>query len=182
MKKQVLSIFLLSLLLFHIGGFTFVLFWDEWKSSRTYKLSNLIEEREDYLFLKLNLSIPYQSDFSISHTKKNLTIYKGEFYSEISKIYKNDTLYISYKKEKINRDNIYNLLNEVSESLNQFSNNPSQSNKTIDFFKKFIQDYTTFREKRIIYFLVNNLAFHNYKYREKFYEVIHILDTPPPKF
>lgn len=151
---------------------------------KTYQSNGLIEQNGDELVLKLSLSIPYQTNFSNTSTNEKLAIYNGEFYREKSHEYRNDTLYVSYQKESISRENFYNILNEVSENLNDFSDNPSQksNHKTSDFFKNLVKDYTSFARNSVAFFWIEDAPFGNYSYALSNYLVELSTASPPPQF
>lgn len=181
--KKLSSIFLLSLLICNVLGFTFVTLWNEWKADRTYKTSGLIEKNGENLVLKFNLAIPYQSNFTSNSSSEKLAIYKGEFYRESKQVYENDTLYVTYQKESISRENFYDLLNEVSENLDDFSKNQSEepTKKTSNFFKNLVKDYTTFGAKTIAYFWVEDAPIINYTFIPTHYSTELSLTSPPPQ-
>lgn len=181
--KKLSSIFLLSLLVCNVLGYTFVTLWNEWKADRTYKTSGLIEQEGDNLVLKFNLAIPYQNNFTSNSTSEKLAIYKGEFYRESKQVYENDTLYVTYQRENISRENFYDLLNEVSENLDDFSKNESDnsSKNTLKFFKNLVKDYTTFGANNIAYFWVEDIPLRNYTFTLTKYSSELSLTSPPPQ-
>lgn len=181
--KKFSSILFLFLLLCNVLGFTFVTFWNEWQESHSVKSNSSVEIRGDELVFKMQLTLPYQTEFRNDLMTGNTAIYEGQFYESYEQVYQNDTLYTHYRLLNISRDNIYTLLNEVHENLNVFSkNNKTTSQKALEFFKNFSKDYVELYSRMITWFWIEDLGFENYKYLAVKFNHILSVNAPPPMF
>ena len=179
--KKFSSILFLCLLLCNVLGFTFVTFWNEWQEYHRVKPNSFVEIRANELIFKMQLTLPYQSEFQNELITGNTAIYEGEFYESYLQVYKNDTLYSHYRLLSVSRDNIYTLLNEVHENFNVFSkNHKTTSQKALEFFKNFSKDYVEFQSRMIIWFLVEDLPLENYHYLRFYTNHILSVNAPPP--
>ncbi len=164
-------------------GFTFVTFWNEWQESHRVKSNSVVEVRANELIFKMQLTLPYQSEFRNDLVTGNTAIYEGEFYESYMQLYQNDTLYTHYRLLNVSRDNIYTLLNEVHENLNIFSQkHKSTSQKALEFFKNFSKDYVELHSRMITWFLVEDLPSANYHYLTFHTNPILSVNAPPPIF
>ncbi|MFN3851822.1 MAG: hypothetical protein ACK4NY_20460 [Spirosomataceae bacterium] len=164
-------------------GFTFVTFWNEWQEAHSVKSSNLVELRGDTLIFKVPISIPYQSEWEAKPTEERMAIFDGEFYHSYKQAYQNDTLYTYYTHQRVSRENIYTLLHDVHDNLNQFSKkNIPPAQKSLDFFKNLSKDYVEIHTRLITLFWVEDLPIQNYAYSSDYVQIPLEVSSPPPVF
>ncbi len=164
-------------------GFTFVTFWNEWQESHRVKASSFIEIKTDELIFKMQLTLPYQSEFRNDLMSGNTAIFEGKFYESYVQIYQNDTLYTHYRLLNVSRDNVLALLNEVHENLNIFSQkHKTTGQKALEFFKNFSKDYFELHSKMITWFWLEDLPAANYHYQTFHTNNILSVNAPPPMF
>lgn len=164
-------------------GFTLVTFWNEWQENHRVNPSSFIEVRDDELIFKMQLTLPYQSEFRTDIMTGNTAIYEGKFYQSYVQVYQKDTLYTYYHLLNVSRDNILVLLSEVHENLNIFSKkHKTPSQKALNFFKNLSKDYIEFHSRMIIWFWIEDLGFKNYNYIAFHTNNILSVNAPPPMF
>lgn len=162
-------------------GFTFVSFWNEWQEGHRVKPSSFLEINNDELVFKMQITLPYQAQFSNELTNAHTAIYEGEFYESYEQNYQNDTLYTHYRLLRVSRDNILSLMKEVHENLNAFSkNHKTPSQRALEFFKNFSKDYVELHTKMIAWFWVEDLGFKNYNYSQLHSNPSLSVISPPP--
>ncbi|MCU0323685.1 MAG: hypothetical protein MUF45_00325 [Spirosomaceae bacterium] len=179
--KRFSSILFLSLLFCNTLGFTLVTFWNEWQENHRVKPSSFVEVRGNELIFKMQLTLPYQSEFRTDIMNGNTAIYEGKFYQSYVQVYQKDTLYTHYHLLNVSRDNVLALLNEVHENLNSFSKeHKTPSQKALDFLKNFSKDYVELHSKMITWFWIEDLGFENYNYLTLHPNFILSVNAPPP--
>ncbi|WP_238808655.1 hypothetical protein [Emticicia aquatica] len=164
-------------------GFTFISFWNEWQESHRVKESSFVVISGDKLVFKMQISMPYQTEWRNDIIEGNTAIYEGDFYQSYEQVYQKDTLYTYYSRLDVSRDNLLALMNEVHENLNLFSKkHKTSSQKALELFSTITKDYVELHSKTIAWFLVEDLPTKNYHYTAP--NSIHILsvNAPPPMF
>ena len=180
--KRFSSILFLCLLLCNVLGFTFVTLWNEWQENHSVKSSCFVELINDELVFKMQLTLPYQTEFRNDLMTGNTAIYEGKFYESYLQIYQKDTLYTHYRPLNVSRDNILALLKEVHENMDVFSkNHKTPSQRALEFFKNFSKDYVELHSNMIAWFWVENLDLkNNFKYLIPHTNSILSVNSPPP--
>lgn len=137
--------------------------------------------KDDKLVFKMQLSLPYQSEWKNELLDGNTAIFEGEFFQSYEQVYRNDTLYTYYKRINISRDNIMALMNEAHENLNLFSkNHKSTGQKALEFSKNLSKDYVQLRGKTIIWYRVEDLPVRNFLYAFVLTNPVLSVNAPPP--
>jgi hypothetical protein len=143
---------------------------NEWQESNVVKDTGFVELKGDKLVFKMQLSLPYQSEWKNELIDGNNAIFEGEFFKSYEQVYHCDTLYTYYKRLDISRDNIMSLMNEVRENLNLFlEKHKTTSQKALEFSKHLTKDYVEFRSKMLVWYKVDDLPFLNYFINTFFY-------------
>lgn len=133
------------------------------------------------LVFKMQLSLPYQSEWTNAIADGNTAIFEGDFYKLYEQTYRGDTLYMYYKKLSPSRDNIIALMSEVHENLNLFSEkNKTTSQKALEFSKNLTKDYVEFRSKTLVWYMVEDLPCRNYFISTFYYNLPLAVVSPPP--
>ena len=162
-------------------SFTFIFLLNEWQESNVVKDTGFVELKGDKLVFKMQLSLPYQSEWKNELIDGNNAIFEGEFFKSYEQVYHCDTLYTYYKRLDVSRDNIMSLMNEVHENLNLFSEkHKTTSQKALEFSKHLTKDYVEFRSKMLVWYKVDDLPFLNYFINTFFYNFCLTVNTPPP--
>lgn len=163
-------------------GFTFVSLWNEWQESHRVKSSSFVEVINHELVFKMQLTLPYQTEFRSDLMAGNTAIYEGEFYESYVQVYQKDTLYTYYRPLSVNRDNILTLLKEVHENMNVFSKHQkTPSQRALEFFKNFSKDYVELHSNMITWFWVENVEVtNNFKYLSPHTNSFLSVSNPPP--
>lgn len=181
--KKTASILFLCLLLCNALGYTFVFLVNEWQESHRVKATSFVEVEGDKLIFKMQLSLPYQSEWKNELIDGNTAIFEGEFFKSYEQIYRGDTLYTYYKRLDLSRDNIMALMNEVHENLNLFSEkHKTTSQRALEFSKNLTKDYIEFRSKMLVWYKVEDLPRRNYFINTFYYNLSLTVNAPPPIF
>jgi hypothetical protein len=179
--KKLISIILLSLLVCNALSFTFIFLLNEWQESHVVKNTSFVELEGDKLIFKMQLSLPYQSEWKNELIDGNTAIFEGEFFKSYEQVYHRDTLYTYYKKVDLSRDNIMSLMNEVHENLNLFSEkHKTTSQKALESSKHLTKDYIEFRSKIWVWYKVEDLPCRNYFINTFYYNFTLTINAPPP--
>lgn len=179
--KKTASILFLGLLLCNALGYTFVFLLNEWQESHQVKATSFVEVEGDKLIFKMQLSLPYQSEWKNELIDGNTAIFEGDFFKSYEQIYHGDTLYTYYKKVDLSRDNIMALMSEVHENLNLFSEkHKTTSQKALEFSKNLTKDYVEFRSKMLVWYKVEDLPRRNYFINTFYYNLSLTVNVPPP--
>lgn len=181
--KKTAAILFLCLLLCNALGYTFVFLVNEWQESHRVKATSFVEVEGDKLIFKMQLSLPYQSEWKNELIDGNTAIFEGEFFKSYEQIYRGDTLYTYYKRLDLSRDNIMALMNEVHENLNLFSEkHKTTSQRALEFSKNLTKDYVEFRSKMLVWYKVEDLPRRNYFINTFYYNLSLTVNAPPPIF
>ena len=141
-----------------------------------------LEGGPDYLEIKIDMALPYGSEWDAPKKGNGLLEKNGEFYTLVERNYKNDTLYFKYIKNTNARE-IFSLLSDKV-SHNNNSNDPSETNNnawlTSWMFLKFKAN-----EAKDFKFL--NITFKDFSpimfsYAQSYLSILSSIDTPPPRF
>ncbi|MFN3489181.1 MAG: hypothetical protein ACK4YV_08600 [Emticicia sp.] len=171
----------MCLLLCNALGYTFVFLANEWQERHRVKATSFVELEGDKLIFKVQLSLPYQSEWKNELIDGNTAIFEGEFFKSYEQIYRGDTLYTYYKRLDLSRDNIMALMSEVHENLNLFSEkHKTTSQKSLEFSKNLTKYYVEFRSKILVWYKVEDLPRRNYFINTFFYNLSLTVDAPPP--
>jgi len=66
---------------------------NEWQESNVVKDTGFVELKGDKLVFKMQLSLPYQSEWKNELIDGNNAIFEGEFFKSYEQVYRGDTLY-----------------------------------------------------------------------------------------
>lgn len=179
--KKTTSILFLGLLLCNALGYTFVFLINEWQENHRVKATSFVKLEGDKLVFKMQLTLPYQSEWKNELIDGNTAIFEGEFFKSYEQIYQGDTLYTYYKRLDLSRDNIMALMNQVHENLNLFSEkHKTTSQKALEFSKHLTKDYVEFRSKILVWYKVEDLPRRNYFINTFYYNISLTVNAPPP--
>lgn len=139
--KRTVSILLLVLFLFNVGGYYFV-FWGLRKQvsfELTQQLDKGIYREAETVELKMSIPIPYVGTSDEFSRIKGKFEYNGNFYHLIKQKLENDTLYvvcIPDMKEK----NLVSTMTDYAQVTNEL---PDQSKKVFHFLSKLLKEFRT---------------------------------------
>lgn len=137
--KKAVSILLLVVFLFNVGGYYLAYWAIEYKVNRdlTIRLDRNQYSDEETFELKIPVSLPYsiyQTDYERVDGKFE---YKGEFYKLVKHKLQNDTLYIVCIQNHDQKE----LVNTISEYVKVTNDLPGTAKKAVNFFGKFLKEY-----------------------------------------
>jgi hypothetical protein len=109
-----------------------------------------ISGKEDYVLLKMPLSLPYQTDWS-TDKKVSGTIRQGDIhYQMISQKLVNDTLYTICKIDQSARDRFFNLASHINEHVADKAGDFSKKSSS-QLLKNFLKEYMSSDKKHIVF-------------------------------
>lgn len=113
--------------------------------------SLVFETKGDLLQVKVPFLLPYQSQSIIIENTNELVIFEGSFYRATFKILKRDTLFTTYQKENLTRQNVFELMAQVSQNFDsQKRNDPLKS--LVEVLKHISKHYLKTESKYTTYF------------------------------
>lgn len=150
MFKKIAQILLaFSLLAFLLGKP--LLEYIEFSKELQEESSLVFETRGDRLQVKVPFLLPYQSQSIIMESSNELVVFEGSFYRATSKVLERDTLFTTYQKENLTRQNVFELMAQVSQNFdNQKHNDPLKS--LVEVLKHVSKHYLKTDAKYITYF------------------------------
>ncbi len=111
----------------------------------------IVTKNGDVLNLKIPFHLPYQNQKIVYDDVDELIMFDGNFYRGTSKVFENDTLFTGYQKENLTRQNVFELMAQVSQNLNEEKkNDPLKS--LVEVLKHISKHYLKSDAKYIIYF------------------------------
>jgi hypothetical protein len=137
--KKAISIVLLTLFLFNVGGY-YLAFWAlEYKVNNdlTVRLDRNQYSESETFELKVPVALPYpvyQTEYERVDGKFE---YNGEFYKLVKHKLQNDTLYIVCIKNLDQKE----LVNTITDYVNISNDLPGTAKKAINFFGKLLKEY-----------------------------------------
>ena len=109
---------------------------------KEYATATPYEANDEFLELKVPISLPYTSDFHNTSPTEALIQYKGEFYNVIEQRYENDTLITKIKTNQSARERFASLADEINTVLaRNHSDKQSPLKKALDLCKSLSVTY-----------------------------------------
>lgn len=141
---------------------------------------DLATDNPEFLELKVALALPYGSEWNAPQESEGLMEYNGEFYTLLSKDYKNDTLYFHYLKNNSARE-IFGMLSDHVDANKDDSSKDAPSNQ--DFGKWFGLKYlkTTSPEVQVQEVHIKTTK-PLYSYINHYSSEYNSTQGPPPRF
>ncbi|MDI9877955.1 hypothetical protein [Flectobacillus longus] len=175
--KRLLSIFLVSLLLYNMIGFSFLYCWEEYGT--LYKQEINIEESGDYYWIKQPLQLPYQNNWTESRPIEGKVKHGENHYNLVEQRYQNDTLYTLCKLDDNARFRFMELAEHITDHVKEHSSQ-APSGKSSFLLKNLLKEYTSIQRYTILYILewTNpfNRSCHHYQLSEGYINN----SSPPP--
>ena len=151
----------------------------EFLASENHRLEVYFEQENESLLVKVPFNLPYHVETNFAVTPNELVVYKGEFYRSVTKAFKNDTVYTAYQRENLTRQNIFELMGQVSQDFDK-DENPAKS--LVRVLKNFSSHFYQPELKQTLFFW-NFKTRPNLVFRNKLFDLPCILlNSPPPKF
>ncbi|WP_052354231.1 hypothetical protein [Flectobacillus major] len=135
-------------------GFS-VVYWieDNLAKNDFTQIAEPIEGKQDYVLIKMPLSLPYQTDWSTPTQVKGTLRQGDKHYQMISQKLVNDTLYTVCKIDQTARDRFFNLASHINEHVSDHDNDLSKKSSS-QLLKNFVKEYMS-SEKRHIFFVLD---------------------------
>ncbi len=150
--KRILSIFLVGLLIYNMMGFS-VVYWVEENFATNLDASQPVASTlsQDYVLVKIPLSLPYQTDWSASKKVSGKLRVGDMHYQMVSQQLINDTLYTVCKVDQSARDRFFNLASHINQHVNADASTDVPSKKSSLLLKDFVKEYLAAHKKHLIY-------------------------------
>ncbi|WP_026993865.1 hypothetical protein [Flectobacillus major] len=136
--KQIISISLIALLLYNMFSTGIVLLCFD----KEYSHVSPTELNDEFLEVRIPISLPYTADFENTAPSEALIEYKGDFYNIVEQRYANDTLITKIKTNQSAREKFAALANEVNTDFSD-GNTTKQSpqKRALNFCKNLLSQY-----------------------------------------
>jgi hypothetical protein len=179
--KKVLSILLLVLFLFNVGGYYFVFSVLQYQSDKhvTSLLDAGIYAKEDAVEIKIPLSLPYPSLIESTYERVDGQFeYKGEYFSIVKQKVENDTAYVVC----VRNHEAKRIMTTMSDYAKQANDLPSgASKKAMSFVSKILKEYSSGFEISIDPSTGSQDILSNSFYSENLVSGVTRIISPPPK-
>mgnify|MGYP001810419905 CR=1 FL=1 len=153
--KRLVSILLLSLLLYNMVGYS-VVYWlggnvaleapkDELESSL----------KEEFMTVKVPVSLPYQTNWTAPQSVQGKLQVGSEFYEMVEQIMLNDTVYITCKPDRDARANFYALAEHINKHINDNAAAGPQPSKSMVI--QWLKEYVSFQRVHT-FFIIERLS------------------------
>lgn len=147
--KKAVSILLLIVFLFNVGGY-YIVFWGLIKHSEKALAIRLDEHQylsEELVELSIPLSLPYPTQQREFERVNGKFEHNGVHYKLVKQRHKNDTLYIICIKDHAQKK----LVKSLNEFVKLTNDLPSSSEKSPDLSGKFLKDFESEEAEKIIH-------------------------------
>lgn len=109
---------------------------------KEYAQATPFEANDEFLEVKIPISLPYTADFHNTSPTEALIQYKGEFYNVIEQRYENDTLITKIKTNQSARERFASLSDEINTILaRDHSDKESPLKKALELCKSLSVNY-----------------------------------------
>jgi hypothetical protein len=137
--KKALSILLLSVFLFNVGGY-YIVFWAMLYQS-DQQLTTILDaglyEEDETVELKIPLSLPYAMMSRGFQRVDGKFEYKGEYYRLVKQKVHNDTVFVVCIKNHEEKQ----LVNKMTDYVTQSNDIPGTAKKAMSFVSKLLKEY-----------------------------------------
>lgn len=141
-----------GLLFYNMMGFALVYWIEGYASEQTSSGFDGSTPAEEFLVLKVPLSLPYHNDWKSAEKTEGVLEQDGDFYQMIEQKLVNDTIYTFCKRDRIACERFFALSSHIKD---QIGNNDSHSPvKSSNLLKHFLKDYVAFG-KGFLFFIID---------------------------
>lgn len=153
--KRLVSILLLSLLLYNMVGYS-VVYWLGGNVALEAQKDELDSSlKEEYITVKVPVSLPYQTNWTAPQSVQGKLQVGSEFYEMVEQIMLNDTIYITCKPDRDARANFYALAEHINKHINDNANDGPQPSKSIVIH--LLKEYVSFKRVHT-FFIIESLS------------------------
>jgi hypothetical protein len=139
--KRTVSILLLSVFLFNVGGY-YIVFWglrQHADQALAKKLDAGLYVDEETIELKIPVTLPYPLQQRGYERVEGRFEHKGEFYKLVKQKHAHDTLYVICIRDSQEKK----LVKTMQDYAKMTNDLPSSSKKALHFLGKFLKDFET---------------------------------------
>lgn len=153
--KRLVSIVLLSLLLYNMVGYS-VVYWLGGNVALEAQKDELESSlRDDYITVKVPVSLPYQTNWTAPQSVQGKLQVGSDFYEMVEQIMLNDTIYITCKPDRDARANFYALADHINKHINDNANDGPKPSKNIVI--QLLKEYVSFQRVHT-FFIIESLS------------------------
>lgn len=147
--KRIVSILLLTVFLFNVGGY-YLVFWGLRHHANIELKARLdadLYHQEDLIELKLPLSLPYPVEQQEYERANGKFEHKGEYYKLVKQKFQNDTLYVLCIKDHEEKQ----LVKTMTDYVEVTSDLPASSKNELHVFGKLLKDFESANPEKLIH-------------------------------
>lgn len=149
--KRLVSIVLLSLLLYNMVGYS-VVYWLGGNVALEAQKDELESSlKDEYITVKVPVSLPYQTNWTAPQSVQGKLQVGSEFYEMVEQIMLNDTIYITCKPDRDARANFYALAEHINKHIHGNAADGPQPSKSIVI--QLVKEYVSFQHVHTFFIL-----------------------------
>jgi hypothetical protein len=153
--KKLVSILLLSLLLYNMVGYS-VVYWLGGNVALELQKDELESTlKEEYITVKVPVSLPYQTNWTAPQPVQGKLQVGNEFYEMVEQIMLNDTIYITCKPDRDARANFYALADHINKHIHDHAADGPKPSKSIVI--QLLKEYVSFQRVHT-FFIIESLS------------------------
>lgn len=153
--KKIVSILLLSLLLYNMVGYS-VVYWLGGNVALEATDSELESSlSDDFITVKVPVSLPYQTNWTAPQPVQGKLQVGNEFYEMVEQIMLNDTIYITCKPDRDARANFYALAEHINKHIHDHATDGPKPSKSIVI--QLLKEYVSFQRVHT-FFIIESLS------------------------
>ncbi|MFN8347269.1 MAG: hypothetical protein U0X91_19860 [Spirosomataceae bacterium] len=153
--KKLVSILLLSLLLYNMVGYSVVYWLGGNVALEVQNEETASPLSEEYITVKVPVSLPYQTNWTAPQPVQGKLQVGHEFYEMVEQIMLNDTVYITCKPDRDARANFYALAEHIQKHINDHAAGGPKPSKNIVI--QLLKEYVSFQRLHT-FFIIESLS------------------------
>ena len=179
--KKGLSIVLLIIFLFNVGGY-YIVFWGlhfQLDQQLTSRLDANLYDPAETVELRIPIGLPYPIHSEGFQRVDGRFEHNGEFFKLIKHKLQNDTLYIVCIRDRDTRQLVSTMNNYVQQTLGIMNTNPDQ--KALNYFSKLIKDFFPQKDTTLLHQDGFSMLLTFAETHESFHQPVIPVHAPPPR-
>jgi hypothetical protein len=178
--KKTLSILLLFVFLFNVGGY-YIVFW-ALRHQSDKQLTSLLDagayQQDETVEVKIAVAFPYSSLMVRGFERVEGEFeYKGDYYRLVKQKIQNDTVYVVCIKNKEEK----RLVNAMTDYVKESNDLPGTAKKALSFFSKLLKEYNSEPQEKDFQSTPVDLKFQYAEFSSTFSNREIPILSPPPK-
>lgn len=180
---RLLSLLLFALLLYNMMGYSVVYLCEEHYVPTATSPDHI--ERSAYsrdIVVKVPVSLPYQTDWSVPEPSEGKIRHEGEYYQIRTKQLLNDTLYVYCEYDQNARDRFMALVDHIQDETVSTPPESQAPKSHAKLLKSFLKEFMTSPQKHVFFVMewIETTPSATDQYYSPVFETCRNIPTPPP--